>query len=395
LSAGTNFALWLLVIEFLDEFIYGAREAAWPLIRADLTLTYAQVGLLLGLPGLASSVVEPVLGILGDIWKRRILVVGGGLFFALSLLLSGISRSYGWLLISFLLFNPASGAFVNLSQATLMDAAPRRREQNMARWSFAGSLGVVLGPVALALFVLLGLGWRGAFVTTALVTVCLLPVVWRFSFAPPARSDDGPRSGLVSGLRAALRALGRGPVMRWLLLLQASDLMLDILLGFLALYFVDVVGVSTARASTAVAIWTAVGLVGDFLLIPLLTRVSGLRYLRISAGAELLLFVTFLVTRTFPIKLVLLALLGFLNAGWYAILKAQLYASMPGRSGTAMAVSNLFGMVGALIPWALGLVAQRWGLPAAMWCLVVGPLALLVGLPGASSGTPGLRTKIN
>lgn len=40
----------LLVIEFLDEFIYGAREAAWPLVRSDLALTYAQIGVLLGLP---------------------------------------------------------------------------------------------------------------------------------------------------------------------------------------------------------------------------------------------------------------------------------------------------------------------------------------------------------
>jgi FSR family fosmidomycin resistance protein-like MFS transporter len=31
-----------------------------------------------------------------------------------------------------------------------MDSDPSRREQNMARWTFAGSLGVVVGPVALS-----------------------------------------------------------------------------------------------------------------------------------------------------------------------------------------------------------------------------------------------------
>ena len=40
--------LTLLLIEFLDEFIYAAQEAAWPLVRADLGLSYAQLGLLLG-----------------------------------------------------------------------------------------------------------------------------------------------------------------------------------------------------------------------------------------------------------------------------------------------------------------------------------------------------------
>jgi FSR family fosmidomycin resistance protein-like MFS transporter len=56
------FTFTLLTIEFLDELVYGAREAAWPLIRTDLALTYAQVGLLLSLPNLASSLVEPFLG---------------------------------------------------------------------------------------------------------------------------------------------------------------------------------------------------------------------------------------------------------------------------------------------------------------------------------------------
>ena len=75
------FTLTLLAIEFLDEAasshvcsgVFGAREAAWPLIRADLGLSYAQVGLLLGLPSVVSSIVEPFLGILGDIWRRRVL----------------------------------------------------------------------------------------------------------------------------------------------------------------------------------------------------------------------------------------------------------------------------------------------------------------------------------
>ena len=77
----------------------------------------------------------------------------------------------------------------------------------------------------------------------------------------------------------------------------------------------------------------------------------------------------------------LLGLLGLFNAGWYSILKAHLYSSMPGQSGTVMAVDNVFGFAGALIPWGLGLAAERFGLQATMWLLLLGPLALLIGLP--------------
>ena len=83
--------------------------------------------------------------------------------------------------------------------------------------------------------------------------------------------------------------------MRWLVLLEFSDLMLDVLYGFLALYFVDVVGFTPSKAALAVAVWTGFSLLGDFLLIPLLEKVRGLNYLRLSVVAELILFPAFLL----------------------------------------------------------------------------------------------------
>jgi FSR family fosmidomycin resistance protein-like MFS transporter len=106
---GGDGVLILLVIEFLDELVYGAREAAWPLIRSDFGLTYSQIGLLLALPLGVSTLIGPVLGVLSDTGKRRALVLGGGIVFATALLLTGASPSYGGLLASFVLLSPASG----------------------------------------------------------------------------------------------------------------------------------------------------------------------------------------------------------------------------------------------------------------------------------------------
>ncbi len=373
------FVLTLLAIEFLDEFVFGAREAAWPLIRSDLGLDYVQVGLLLGMPSLVSSLVEPFLGILADTWKRRVLVLGGGVFFVLALGLTSQSHSFYLLLLSFVFLYPASGAFVSLSQSELMDLAPARHEQNMARWTFAGSLGVVTGPLVLGAVAALKLGWRDLFLFLAVLSVVPLASAWRFPFASkPAQPE--PLS-FREGALNALRALRRGEVLRWLTLLHFSDLMLDVLLGFLALYFVDVVGVTPAQAGLAVAVWTGLGLLGDFLLIPVLERVRGLNYLRISAVIELALFPAFLLVPSLAVKLVLLGLLGLFNAGWYSVLKGQLYSAMPGQSGTVLTVDNVFGLVGGLIPAGLGLVAQRFDLRVAMWLRMLGPIALAVGLP--------------
>lgn len=119
------------------------------MIRTDLHLSYVQVGLLLTIPNTISRLIEPILGILGDIGQRRQLILGGGIAFAIALLLISLGHQFFWL-AAFVLFYPASGSFISLSQATLMDIEPTRHEQNMARWTLAGSVGNVIGPLALA-----------------------------------------------------------------------------------------------------------------------------------------------------------------------------------------------------------------------------------------------------
>ncbi|MBZ0301816.1 MAG: MFS transporter [Anaerolineae bacterium] len=379
------FVLLLLAIEFLDEFAYGAQEAALPLIRTDLGLGYDQVGLLLALPPLLANLFfEPVLGILGDVWKRRLLVMGGAVGFALAAWLISGSQSYAALLAAMILLHPSSGAFVGLSQSTLMDLEPERHEQNMARWTFSGSLGVVGGALLVGLFVAAGLGWRAFYLLVGVLAVGALLVLWRLPFPANSHPAESPLpfwAGLRAGFREAGRALRRREVVRWMLLLEFSDFMLDILHGYLALYFVDVVGVPEAQAGLAVAIWTGVGLVGDFALIPLLNRVRGVTYLRFSAALEFGLYTAFLIVPGLIPKLVLIGVIGFFNAGWYAILSGNLYTALPGQSGTAMTIGNLFGLIGSVVPLLIGLAAERFGLEAAMLFPLVGCVALWIGLP--------------
>jgi FSR family fosmidomycin resistance protein-like MFS transporter len=201
---------------------------------------------------------------------------------------------------------------------------------------------------------------------------------------PAASAGADVRSSgaaLARGAREALRALRRRAVVRWLVLLELSNLMLDVLHGFLALYVVDVAGASGWWAGMAIVVWAGAGLAGDALLIPLLRRVSGVRWLHGSALAALVVYPAFLLVPALGAKLALLGVLALLRAGWYAILKGRLYGAMPGRSATVLAVANVAGLVGSLLPLALGLAAERWGLGTAMWLLLAAPAALVVGLP--------------
>ncbi|MEX2210333.1 MAG: MFS transporter [Gaiellaceae bacterium] len=351
--------------------MFGAREAAWPLIRGELGLSYAQVGLLLAVPNLVSAVVEPAVGILGDLWRRRVLVAGGGFAFAGALVGVAVSQSFFPLLVAFAVLSPASGAFVSLSQASLMDSEPGRREQNMVRWTVAGSLGAVVGPALIAAIAFLALGWRPLFVGFA-VAGALLALA---SLHVPMAAAPAPH-----GLRGAWRALRRRGVLRWLVLLELSDLLGDVLTGFLALYLVDAAGFSRGAAALALGALTLADLAGNLGLLRLLRNGSGLAYLRLSAIAAAAAFVAFLLTPGL-LKLGPLVVLGLVRAGWYPVLKARLYGELPGRSGMVLTLTGVMGPLGSAAPVAVGLVAERAGLGAALWLLLLAPAALLVLAP--------------
>jgi FSR family fosmidomycin resistance protein-like MFS transporter len=364
----------------IDELVGGTRAAAWPLIRRDLHLSYAQVGLVFAIPAFVGSALDPLIGALGDTRHRRALLVGGGLAFALAAAASAGAIGFWTFLAALLVGHPASGAFVSLSQATLMDAAPAERKLNMARWTLVGSFGYVGGPVLLAGAVWIGAGWRGAF---AALAVAALPLAWTARRLPRPVVAEHP--ALRSSLRTALGALRAAEVRRWLLTLEAVNLLLDVFHGFLALYLVDVAHARPAAAAFGVAIWTGAGLVGDWLLLFVLRRVSGFAYLRTTALAALGVYPAFLLVHGLGAKLVLAAVLGLLNSGWYALPQAALYDALPGRSGTAVAVGGFSGLAGAAVPLALGLAAGAVGLGTTMWALLLAPVALLALVPRRSS----------
>ncbi|MFZ5818858.1 MAG: MFS transporter, partial [Chloroflexota bacterium] len=198
------------------------------------------------------------------------------------------------------------------------------------------------------------------------------------------RAADAPLrfQDLLAGFCAALAALRRPDVWRWLLLLEFADLMLDVLLGYLALYFVDVALVSETQAGLAVASWLALGMVTDLLFIPLIDRqANSLEYLRSTALLELLFFTAFLLAPGFVPKLILVVFVNLCNTGWYPILKGRLYSALPGQSASLMAIGSVTAPLARLLPLLIGLLADRFGLGVAAWLLLLGPLALIIGLP--------------
>ena len=224
--------------------------------------------------------------------------------------------------------------------------------------------------------VAIGAGWRHVFVALGVAGTGLLFLIGRLPVSAGAGDEH-----LWATVRATLGLLRRRDVVRWLVLLQAADLMLDVLYGFLALYLVDVAHVRPEGAALGVAVWTGAGLAGDAALLLVLRHVPGLLYLRWSAFLVALVYPVFLLAPGMPTKLAALAVLGFLNAGWYALPKAQLYEAVGERSGAVLALGTIAGVAGSTVPLGIGLLAGAAGLGAALWIPLAAPILLLAGLP--------------
>jgi len=373
-----HFALYS--IEFLDEFIYGLHGAILPKLRDDLALTYTQIGLLATIPGLVGIALEPLIGLIGDTRHRRALVLGGILATVLGLFLTSIGTTFAIILIAFCILYVSSGAYVNLAQATLIDLNPTRAEHTMARWTLLGSVGVALAPLIVTALFLIGRDWREMYLALAIAALIYAAFLARVRFDAHAGADEdsvAPRE-LLKNLWSGLR---NRELLRWVIVTELADLMLDKFLEVTGLYFHDVVGVDIAEASGAVAVFTISWLVGGALLVPALEKIPGTRILRVSAIAALVLYVAFLAIPNVWAKLACIALISFCTAAWFPILRGNTYNALPGQSGLVVAVTSLGNVSSVFVPVALGFIADTFGLQWAMWLLALGPIALIVGLP--------------
>jgi FSR family fosmidomycin resistance protein-like MFS transporter len=377
-----------LAIEFFDELHYGIQGAALPALRADLGIDYAQIGVLLGLPGLVGTLIEPIIMLLGDTRLRKGLILGGGVAIAIATLLAAAGASFPAVLAAFAIGFPASGAFVTLSQASLMDANPGRETQMMARWTLAGSLANLIGPLLIAAGFWLGFGWRWAYFALAALVVVLVAAI-RLAPFTEIRPGSDALAGKEDHLRLELSTLIKGVLelardrrlWSWIVLLQLSDLMLDVFAGYLPLYLTDVAGLSNAETSLILGAFMLASLAGDAASIPLLERYSGRSVVRVLAAISGVAYVTWLLLPWSPFKLVLLLVLRFSTLGWYPVLQGEAYAVAPGRSGSVLALGTLSGVLGSGLVWLVGWMASRAGLPAAMWLLLFGPLSLALFVP--------------
>ena len=364
---------------FATDFSNGALPALLPFLVQRFDLSYTQVGALMLVSALASSIIQPLFGLWSDRRGATWLLPAGVALAGVGMALAAASSSYG-----------ACLAFVTISES----ARPRttlegskfaayvsgsRRASGMSLFSIGGNLGVALGALTTAPLLLV-FGREGGLllaVPSLVVTVLLLVL-------------DGVPQRLRPG---AKEEAGDG---------EDRPSALALLLGVIALRSVGWFGLLGLRAVVGGVAWSVqaygnnllalmlfAGGVGTLAAGPLADRIGRRPVLLATLIATPPLVVVFVAVGG-PIGAVALALVGVCVVGTFGVTGVMSQEYLPSRIGLASGISIGFSIgLGGIAALALGALADSVDLRTAMYaCAAVPALAVVPGLMLPSSRTP-------
>ncbi len=214
------FALALAMIMYIQRV--AISQAIVP-ISADLHLTKAETGLVLGAFGLSYALFEIPMGLLGDKlgvrWVLSQLVLIWSLFTALT---GAAFNLVSLWLVRFAFGAGEAGCFPNLTRmlSAWLPVSERVKAQAIM-WAFGRWGGALAPPVAF--FVIYHFGWRLGFVALA-----LLGVAWAAVFLPWFRNDPAEHKGVnaeeLALLESSRNLVLHGHGMPWYKLLMQRDI---------------------------------------------------------------------------------------------------------------------------------------------------------------------------
>jgi len=171
-----------------------------PMLTLRLKLTAAQAGWLIPTMMVASSLMQPVYGMISDRYLRRSMSVFGPLVAAVFLSLIGLADTLPALVACVVVGGIGIGSFHPQSAAIVSGSSAQNRATTMSIFSSAGTVGMSVGPVLITSIVAhYGIGRTYYAMVFGIVMWAFL---WRY--CPPLNERRGPAE---VPLHRALRAV--------------------------------------------------------------------------------------------------------------------------------------------------------------------------------------------
>ena len=188
-------AFGLLISDYMARQVL---NAVFPLLKAQWSLSDAQLGLLSGVVAIMVGLLTFPLSLLADRWGRVKSLTLMAVLWSLATLLCAVAQSYYQLLGARLLVGVGEAAYGSVGIALVISVFPQNMRATLSSAFMAGGLfGQVLG-VALGGQIAASHGWRMAFLAIGLfglVLAVLFPLVVRERRITALGDGDAPANG--------------------------------------------------------------------------------------------------------------------------------------------------------------------------------------------------------
>jgi FSR family fosmidomycin resistance protein-like MFS transporter len=345
----------------------GALSAVLPFAKNAYGLSYAQVGTLVFMSMITSSIVQPVFGYFADRTARRWLLPAALICSGAGVALTGVAGGYQGLLVLIVVMGLGIAAYHPEGYRTATSVAGDRKATALSWFSLGGNIGYASGPlIAAALITVFGLGGTlGLFVPSAIMALAIVGMLPAMSRAAGrgTTGERGARGVTMKGAMTLLVAIGS--------LRSGSSLGFA---TFVPFFYVDYLKADPSMVGMVLFVFLGSGAVGTVLAGPLADRWGVRAYVRWAFLAVVPFGALFLLVDG-PWRLVMLGLFGALLTSTFSVSVVLGQAYLPRNPGMASGLMVGLAMgTGGVAVTVLGWLADRWGVPAALWVSALLPI---------------------
>jgi FSR family fosmidomycin resistance protein-like MFS transporter len=346
----------------------GALSAVLPFVKTAHGLSYAQVGTLVFMSMVTSSVVQPVFGYFADRTARRWLLPAAVLLSGTGIALTGVATGYQGLLALIVVMGLGVAAYHPEGYRTATGVAGDRKATALSWFSLGGNVGYAAGPLVAALLITtLGLGGTlGMLVPSAIMALALTTMLPAMSRAATREGAGASSARGVSMPKAMTLLVGIASLRSWSSLGFAT---------FVPFYYVDHLKADPGMIGAVLFVFLGSGAVGTVLAGPLADRWGARPFVRWAFLAVIPFGALFLLVEGSLLRLVMLGAFGALLTSTFSVSVVLGQAYLPRNAGMASGLMVGLAMgTGGVAVTVLGWLADRWGVPAALWVSALLPI---------------------
>ena len=375
-----NPLLWILSLGHLVvDLGQGVLPILSPLLAQTFNLSYFQVGTLALAFTFSSAIIQPIFGVLSDRYSMPWLMPVGLFLSGFGLALTGIAKSYEFLLFAVLLAGMGvAGYHPEGSKIAHYVSEDSKAGSSMAIFSVGGNLGFGLGPIV-ATFVL---GFGGLATIQGIAIPGLLATVLFLFFMPKFKRILAEKSHKLVSKKVAEQGQSSnrvGSLTILLLYVMIRSWIQAGLIYFIPFYFPAFKGITDPQY--LVSTFLIAGAAGTILGGPFADRFGGRNGLVVSMVISLLTAYPFLHLKGFLLP-VLAFIFGAALISTFSTTVVFGQRLLPNNIGLASVLLLGFGVgMGSVGVTLLGIVADHMGLPFVMNMICLLPiLGILLAL---------------